>query len=73
MTPSTLTVSVIEVLYSSMLKGSMRQFHAFVVNIWLWQGESYTCCNLLPVYINYSRLISDLLPTRLKIAVGVAI
>ena len=28
-TPSALTVSVIEVLHSSMLKGSMRQYHTF--------------------------------------------
>jgi len=27
--PSVLTVSVIEVLYSSVLKGSVRQYHTF--------------------------------------------
>jgi len=52
--PSALIVSVIEVQQDAIIPS--------VVNVGLQRGESYICCNLLPVH--YSRLIRDLLPTR---------
>jgi len=63
--PSPLTVSVIEVLHSSMLKGSTRQYHTF-------RGECVATARwdlhtLHPAPVHYSCSISDLLPTRLQI------
>jgi len=57
--PSALTISVIEVLHSSIQRENIVPS---MVNVWLWRGESYTCCNLLPIH--YSHSVSDLVPTR---------
>jgi len=53
-TPSALTVSVVQVLHSGLLKGPTRQYHTSVVNVWLQQGESYTCCNQLMFDIEFT-------------------